>query len=163
MTRHLRMQRAIRNSEAGASLILALMFTTAIAFMIAASLDFANSSFGQSNGQTRSRNGAYAAEGSVRTLIAAMRSDAAWGRAETSCNGATLDVGDGRTAATSCSPEPGSGALINSGSGARANRVVNLAGTIDEVTVVRARVLFLDGGGNDPGRKVEILEWSAAL
>ncbi len=150
-------------SERGASLILALMFTTSVAFMIAASLDFAASSFGQSTGQTRFRSGIYAAEGSVRTLIEAMRGDAAWGRAGPACGGLTLPVGDGRSAVAACVPAPGSGATLGGGSGSRANRVVELTGTIGTNLIVRARVLFNDNGGASAGTAVTIVEWSAAL
>ncbi len=149
--------------QRGASLILALMFTTSIAFMLGVSLDFAAASFGQSNASTSLRNGQHAAEGAIHIMIHSMRRDITIGREGLTCSSVTLAVGDGRTVTTACVPEPGSGALLNQGSGAYANRAVAMTSSIAGVTYIRARVLFNDAGGAQPGKLVQIVEWSNAI
>ena len=149
--------------ERGASLILALMFVTSIAFMLAASLDFAQASFSQSNQTIVFRGGLGAAEGAIDVLLASMRGDAALGRIGNACPSATLATGDGRVATASCVPVQGSGAVLTGGSGARANRVVDVTSTIGSTTLVRSRVVFIDNGGSQPGTAVQIREWSSAL
>ena len=149
--------------ERGASLILALMFVTSIAFMLAASLDFATASVSQSNQTLAFRGGLGAAEGSIDVLVVSMRSDATLGRFGVACPGASLAVGDGRFATAACVPAQGSGTLLTGGSGARANRVVDVTASVGTTVIIRARVVFLDSGGSKPGSSVQILEWSSAL
>ena len=149
--------------ERGASLILALMFVTSIAFMLAASLDFATASFSQSNQTLAFRGGLGAGEGAIDVLVASMRSDATLGRMGVACPGASLAVGDGRFANAACIPAQGSGTLLTGGSGARANRVVDVTASVGPTVIIRARVVFLDNGGSQPGLSVQIREWSSAL
>ena len=150
-------------NERGASLILALMFVTSIAFMLAASLDFASASFSQSNQTVAFRGGIGAAEGSVNVLVASIRGDSSKGRFGGVCPSASLATGDGRTATAVCAPVQGSGALLSGGSGARANRVVDIAATIGTTVIVRARVVLIDNGGLQAGSVVKVREWSSAL
>lgn len=150
-------------NERGASLILALMFVTSIAFMLAASMDFAAASFSNARQTVAFRGGLGAAEGSANVLIASIRSDATKGRFGVPCPSASLATGDGRTATAVCTPVQGSGALLTGGSGARANRVVDIAASIGSTVIVRARVVFNDNGGLQPGASVTVREWSSAL
>ncbi len=151
------------NDERGASLILALMFVTSIAFMLAASMDFASASFTNARHTVAFRGGLGAAEGAANVLIASMRNDATKGRFGIACSSASLATGDGRTATAVCTPVQGSGALIAGGSGARANRVVDIAASIGSTVIVRTRVVFIDNGGIQPGASVSVREWSSAL
>ncbi len=117
MTRHApprrRSRRRGRRGERGASLIIALVFVSAFSLVTVASLNYASTSYKQSNATRSARDAAAAAEAATQTLINAMRYDITWGRDGSSCSGVTYSVGDGRTATVTCAPESGSGAAID--------------------------------------------------
>ena len=57
----------------------------------------------------------------------------------------------------------GSGALLTDGSGARANRVVDVIASVDAIPLVHARITLNDGAGSIPAATVAIREVSSAL
>jgi hypothetical protein len=70
-----------------------------------------------------------------------------------------LGLSDGRTATAACAPMSGSGALLSDGTGARANRVVDIIASIGGVPYLHSRVTFSDGAGSVPAATVAIREW----
>ncbi len=98
--------------------MIALVFVGVVSMAIIASLSYATASFNQSNGTKSARDAAAAADAATQTLINAMRYNLSWGRVGAPCSGATYDVGDGRTATVTCTPESGSGAAIAGNSSA---------------------------------------------
>ena len=74
----------------------------------------------------------------------------------------TTALPDGRTVAVVCTPVTGSGALIVGGAGARSNRIVDLAASVNGQQVASARAEFVDGGGSTIGSSIRIPHWITA-
>ncbi len=157
-----RASRPRRPSERGASLTLALVFITALGFIGLTTLSVANSTLRDDQANLEIRNDVYGAGGAIDVYINAMRSTATWGRDGDACAPLTTTFAAGRTITVTCTPVADSGALIVGGAGARSNRVVDLAATIDGRRVASARAEFVDGGGSTPGASVRIRSWITA-
>jgi hypothetical protein len=158
----MRARRLPERNERGASLILALVFVTCLGFMAVISLNVANSSFRDDAASQSFRASVYGGGGAIDVYVNAMRSTATWGRDGSACTSMTMPLPDGRTVALDCTPVNGSGALIVGGAGARSNRIVDLAASINGQRVASARAEFVDGGGSSIGSSVRIRHWITA-
>ena len=125
-------------------------------------LNIANSSFRDNEATQTLRSNVYGGGGALDVYINAMRSTPTWGRDGNPCSSMTTTLPDGRTVAVTCTPVTGSGALIVGGAGARSNRIVDLAGTIDGQQVASARAEFVDGGGASVGSSIRLRHWITA-
>jgi hypothetical protein len=148
--------------ERGASLILALVFITALGFVALISLSVANTSLRDDQANRTLRSDIYEASGALDVYINAMRATATWGRDGGACAALTTTFTVGHTITVSCTPVNGSGAVIVGGAGARSNRIVDLAATIGGRRIAAARAEFVDGGGSVPGASVRIRSWITA-
>ena len=126
------------------------------------SLNVAESSFRDDEASQTFRSDVYGGGGAIDVYVNAMRSTATWGRDGSACASMTMALPDGRTVTVDCTPVTGSGALIVGGAGARSNRIVDLAATIDSQRVASARAEFVDGGGSSIGSSVRIRHWITA-
>lgn len=151
-----------RRDEAGASLLLALVFITSLGFMALISLNIAQSTFRDDEATQTIRTDVYGGSGALDVYINAMRSTLTWGRDGSPCATMTMVLSGGQTATVACTPVTGSGALIVGGAGARSNRIVDLATTVNNQQVASARAEFVDGGGSAPGSSVLIRHWITA-
>ncbi len=147
-------------TDAGASLVLALVFITSLGCMGLATLDLANESFREDRATQAFHSAVYGGGGALDAAANAKRSDLAWGREGAPCSGLSMAADDGATVIVQCTPVHGSGALIVGGAGARSDRVVDLAAVIGGTRVARARVEFVDGGGNSSGAVVRVRNWT---
>ncbi len=149
-------------TERGNSLLLALLFITSIAFLSGVSMDYAYSTIrgGASNRDAQSAR--YAAAGAIDLMVQAMRADPTLGRAGATCSGVSLTLADGRVASAQCAPVAGSGALLAEGTGARANRVVDVVANVSGVPLVKARITINDAAGSMPAATVATREWIGA-
>ena len=163
MTRLVARRRRRTRDQRGNSLILALLFITSIGFLIGVSLDYAFASLRQGASNRDAQVARYGAFGAIDVMVAAMRQDTTWGRDGASCQAVTLPLSGGRDALASCLPASGSGALLTDGSGARANRVVDVVASVDGIPLVHARVTINDGAGSVPAATVAVREVSSAL
>lgn len=152
-----------RRDQRGNSLLLALLFITSIGFLSGVSLDYAFSTLRQSSSNRDAQSARYGAFGAIDLMVAAMRQDSTWGRDGAACNNVTLPISGGRNAIASCLPVSGSGAVLTDGSGARANRVVDVIASVNAVPLVHARITINDGAGSVPAATVAIREVSSAL
>jgi hypothetical protein len=150
-------------SQAGNSLLLALLFIGSIGFLCAVSLDYAFATLSQGASNRDAQVARYGAFGAVDLMVEAMRQDNTWGRDGSACNDVQLPVAGGRTARAVCTPLSGSGALLTDGSGARANRVVDVIASVDGIPLVHARITINDGSGSVPAASVALREVSSAL
>ncbi len=153
---------SLHRSERGASLVLALVFITSLGFMAIISLNVAESSFRDASASQTFRSDVYGGGGALDVYINAMRSTATWGRDGSACPSMTTALPDGRTVTVDCTPVTGSGALIVGGAGARSNRIVDLAASIDSQQVASARAEFVDGGGSSVGSSIRVRHWITA-
>jgi hypothetical protein len=151
-----------RRDEAGASLMLALIFITCLGFMALISLNVAQSTFREDEASQVLRANVYGGSGALDVYINAMRSTLTWGRDGSSCAGMTMALANAQTVTIACTPVTGSGALIVGGAGARSNRIVDLTATIASQQVASARAEFVDGGGSSPGSSILIRHWITA-
>ncbi len=160
--RERRVVRKWRHCEQGASLTLALVFITALGFIGLTTLSVADSTLRDDQANLEIRRDVYGASGAIDVYINAMRSTATWGRDGVDCASLTTTFVAGRTITVACTPVANSGAVIVGGAGARSNRVVDLAATIDGRRLAAARAEFVDGGGSTPGASVRIRNWITA-
>lgn len=151
-----------RRDDAGASLLLALVFITCLGFMAIISLNVAESSFRDDGASQTFRADVYGGSGAIDVYINAMRSTLTWGRDGNACTTMTMGLPDGQTVTVACTPVTGSGALIDGGAGARSNRIVDLAATVNSQHVASARAEFVDGGGSSAGSSIVIRHWITA-
>jgi hypothetical protein len=151
-----------RRDEAGASLLLALVFITCLGFMALISLNVAESSFRDDGASQTFRADVYGGSGAIDVYINAMRFTLTWGRDGSACANLTMVLPQQQTVTVTCAPVTGSGALIVGGAGARSNRIVDLAATISSQQVASARAEFVDGGGSSAGSSILIRHWITA-
>ncbi len=163
MTRRSESTASCSSHERGASLILALVFITALGFVALISLNVANTTLRDDQANQTLRADIYEASGAIDVYVNAMRATATWGRDGGACAALTTTFIAGRTITVSCTPVNGSGAVIVGGAGARSNRIVDLAATIGGRRVAAARAEFVDGGGSTPGASVRIRSWITAF
>jgi hypothetical protein len=143
--------------DTGASLLLALVFITCLGFMAIISLNVAESSFRDDGASQTFRADVYGGSGAIDVYINAMRSTLTWGRDGNACTTMTMGLPDGQTVTVACTPVTGSGALIVGGAGARSNRIVDLAATVNS-----QQVASVDGGGSSAGSSIVIRHWITA-
>jgi hypothetical protein len=155
----LRRARSARGDQRGNSLLLALLFVSSISFLGGVSLDYAFSTIRQAAADKDAQAARYAAGGAVDEMVAAMRADLTWGRDGSACGSVSLTMSDGRTATAACTPISGSGSLLADGTGARANRVVDVLASVQGVPYVKARITLNDAAGSIPAANVAIREW----
>ena len=148
--------------ERGASLIMALVFITSLAFMALTTLDIGDSAAREDRATQTVHVDVYGGAGALDVYVNAMRSTLKWGREGLTCADLTYALSDGRKAAVSCTPVHGSGALIENGAGAYTNRIVDLVVVIDGRAAATAQVEFVDGGGASPGNVVKVRHWDSA-
>jgi hypothetical protein len=153
---------AARAGERGAALVLALVLVTAVALIGVAAFEMADETFRADDVAQATRAEAYAAGGALDVLVDAMRSDVTWGRADLPCAGLSFAADDGALVDASCTPMPGSGALLAGGAGGRADRVVELVATIAGRRVARERADFVDAAGSAPGAVVRVRNWTVS-
>jgi hypothetical protein len=151
--------RTARRDQRGNSLLLALLFVSSISFLGGVSLDYAFSTIRQDAADQSVQLGKYGAAGAVDELIAAMRNDLTWGRDGSPCASVSLTLSDGRTVTAACTPMSGSGVLLADGTGARANRVVDIVASVAGVPYLHSRVTLNDAAGSIAAANVAIREW----
>ncbi len=103
-----------RDSERGASIVLALAMITIVGVSLVALLGYATTSFSSVTAVESQRTAGYAAEGAVQTAIQVLRADAAAGATLGACPTVTYPAGGGQPAVpVSCAVDPPVGSGVS--------------------------------------------------